>query len=113
MEILDNWPKYLDKLLEIKQYADEERRRNIANAFERIEKLVSEAELRAEEARKRTADMEAEFRLEAAGAEEYERRRKLEALKNVGRAGVTGHTDTVERSKETKPLEEDPLADFL
>ncbi len=61
VEILDNWPKYLDKLLEIKQYADEERRRNIANAFERIERLVSEAELRAEEARKKTALAEAEF----------------------------------------------------
>lgn len=102
VEILEAWPKYLDKLLEIKQYADEERKRSIASAFDRIEKLISDAELRAEEKRERSAEEEREFQRNLLGAEEYERNKRLEALKKIGRPAETPFQTIV-----------DPLADFL
>lgn len=105
VEIIDGWPKYLDKLLEIKHYADEERKRNILAAFDRIDKLLSDAELRAQEAAGKAAEREKEFKENRLGAEEYERMKKLDALKNFGRPANVP-------TEEPKPLS-DPLADFL
>lgn len=82
VEIIDNWPKYLDKLLEIKHYADEERKRNIAAAFDRIDKLLSDAELRAKETVRKAEERLRELRENRMGAEEYERLKKLDAMKN-------------------------------
>lgn len=102
VEIIENWPKYLDKLLEIKHYAEEERKRNILSAFDRIEKLISDAELRAKDEKAQAAEREKEFQANRAGAEEYERNKRLEALKRIGRP-----------TEERPPPLSDPLADFL
>lgn len=102
VEILENWPKYLDKLLEIKHYAEEERKRNILSAFDRIEKLVSDAELRAQDEKKRADEREKELQENRMGAEEYEKNKRLEALKRIGRP-----------TEEPPPPPFDPLADFL
>lgn len=82
VEIIDNWPKYLDKLLEIKHYADEERKRNIASAFDRIDKLLSDAELRAQESVRKAEERLKEIQENRMGAEEFDRLKKLDAMKN-------------------------------
>ena len=105
VEIIDNWPKYLDKLLEIKHYADEERKRNIASAFDRIDKLLSDAELRAQESVRKAEERLKELNENRMGAEEYDRLKKLDAMKNFGRPAVPV-------PEETKPTH-DPLADFM
>lgn len=105
VEIIDNWPKYLDKLLEIKHYADEERKRNIASAFDRIDKLLSDAELRAQESVRKAEERMKELRENRMGAEEFDRLKKLDAMKNLGRPAVS-------LQEEPKPAY-DPLADFL
>lgn len=105
VEIIDHWPKYLDKILEIKHYAEAERKRNILSAFERIEKLLDDAELRAQAAEAEEREREREFQIERSGAEEYEKRRQLDALRKIGRP-------TIEESAKNDPPP-DPLSAFV
>lgn len=82
---MEEWPRYLNKIFEIKRYADAERKRNIFEAFARIEALLDDASLRRQEAERTAALTAAERKQELLGAEQFDAERRLAAMKRIGR----------------------------
>jgi stalled ribosome alternative rescue factor ArfA len=60
IEIIDNWPNYLNQILKIRNETQDKRRENIANALHNINNIVNDAILRQrdEEERKRKESLE-------------------------------------------------------
>lgn len=83
--VIEQWPQYLDKLLEIKHYAEAERKRNIFEAFARIEAILDDAQVRKQEADKQAKIQEMQRRENAEGARKFDELRRMEALKKIGR----------------------------
>jgi hypothetical protein len=107
LDIIERWPRYLDRILQIRQYAEAERKRNILQAFARIEAILDDAELRKQEAAERTEKAAAEQRAVEEGSRAYDAARRMDALKRIGRPV----TATSEPPREPPP--NDPLAQFL
>ncbi len=112
VEILDAWPKYLAKILEIKAYAEEEKGRLMMETFARIDAILDDATLRANEEAARREREEAE-RLETVRiSAEYDANAKLRAMRNLGRpAEPPPRSATASERDGTETY--DPLAQFF
>ncbi|EKE27635.1 MAG: hypothetical protein ACD_3C00183G0008 [uncultured bacterium (gcode 4)] len=80
IEIMDNWPIYLDQILKIRNETQDKRRENIALALNNINNIVNEAILRQkdEEERKRKESIEIQEINRAAST--YDQMRKTNDL---------------------------------
>ena len=77
-EILDNWPKYLDLLLQLEKKGKEEREKNIQEALKKIENLISDAlERDRQKALQKSKSVE-ESREDFKRAEEYDTKQKAQ-----------------------------------
>lgn len=104
--VIDGWPEYLAKLLEIKRYAEEEKRRAIKETLSGIRSLLSDIEHRKREEESRKASEEREALDNVVGSEEYERVRRMDALRRIReRLGSQEGAEKVPAA--------DPLAGFL
>lgn len=112
VEIIDAWPKYLEKILEIKHYADTEKKRIMLDTFTKIDAILDDANLRAQQAEREAAEHVARLAEEAKTAAEYDAGRRLEALKNLGRAPEGPDSDPLAAFRaHVRPLPaQDPLS---
>lgn len=104
--VIDGWPRYLAKLLEIKHYAEEEKKRAVRETLTNIRSLLSDIEHRKKEASEKAEAEGREALDNVIGSEEYERSRRMDALKRIReRMGIP--------EEQTRIVPADPLANFL
>jgi len=83
VEIIDNWPVYLNKVLKIRNETLEKRRDNIRNALNNINNIVNEAILRQKDEEKRR-EREAQENMEInKNAELYNQMKRQKDLQNL------------------------------
>ncbi len=83
LHIIDNWWKYLDKILMIQNMAEEERKIQIEETFGRINKLIDEAYIRDQERKAFQKIEKQEKDAQILAAMEYDQRRRLDKIKNI------------------------------
>lgn len=83
VEILDNWPVYLNKILKIRNETLEKRRENIRNALDNINNIVNEAILRQKDEEKRKEQELKENREINKNAELYNQMKRQKDLQNL------------------------------
>lgn len=83
IEIIDNWPTYLNKVLKIRNETLEKRRDNIRNALNNINNIVNEAILRQkDEEIRREREIRQNREIEK-NAQAYDQIRKTKNLQNL------------------------------
>lgn len=92
IELMEDWPRYLDHFLAIEQKWEEERRANIELALAKMESIINDALERDRQKALTEAKKSQEHIVEVQGAEafeaslaEQERKKKLEMLRNIWR----------------------------
>lgn len=83
IEILDNWPIYLNKILKIRNETLEKRRENIRNALNNINNIVNEAILKQKDEEKRKEQEIKDNREIDKNAQLYDQMRKTQNLQNL------------------------------
>ncbi|MDD2745256.1 MAG: hypothetical protein PHU93_01845 [Candidatus Gracilibacteria bacterium] len=109
IEILGNWPKYLDMLLKIEQKGKEERDKNIAETLQKIENIISDGLERDRQKNKELAKKMEQQQEDILAAEQYDQQKKNEDFqKKLREIQQVGHTASVK----TNPIF-DPLGNLL
>ena len=98
LDIIDNWWRYLDKILIIQNMAESERKFQIEETFGRINKLIDEAYIRDQEKKAFQKIEKQEKDAQMLASMEYDQRRRLDAMKNMDKS------QEIAREKLSDPL---------
>ncbi|EKE26839.1 MAG: hypothetical protein ACD_4C00137G0005 [uncultured bacterium (gcode 4)] len=83
IQIIDNWPHYLDQILKIRSETDDKRKENIRNALNNINNIVNEAILRQKESEAKKEKLEKENREIQRNAQIYDQMKKANDLQSL------------------------------
>ena len=80
LDILSNWDRYVEKIILIQHLAEEEKRKQIQETFEKINSLIDEAYLRDQERKKFEAETRAQQDADTIAATDYDNQRNRERI---------------------------------
>ena len=83
IQIIDNWPFYLNQILKIRNETQEKRKENIMNALNNINNIVNEAILRQKDQEEKNRKLELERQEIEKGARIYDQMKKANDLQNL------------------------------
>jgi thioredoxin reductase len=86
LDIIENWPNYLDRILQIHGKAEDERKRQIQETFTRINQMIDDAYLKEQENKHIRAEEQSKKDADMIAAMEYDQKRKIASIRQKEQA---------------------------
>ncbi len=86
LDIIENWPNYLDRILQIHGKAEDERKRQIQETFTRINQMIDDAYLKEQENKLIRAEEKSRKDADMIAAMEYDQKRKIASIRQKEQA---------------------------